>query len=129
MPEMKKLLIVDNSIRLLEIMKRILERNGYIIKTLNHIEGIYEEINNFQPDLFILDTYLDREDGREVCKKIKLDFHTRHLPVILYSAFPMDFENYRSFLADDFMEKPFDIKTLVQKISTVLDHRPVSYYS
>jgi len=126
---MKKLLIVDNSIRLLEIMKRILERNGYIIKTLNNTEAIYEEINIFQPDLFILDTYLDREDGREVCKKIKLNFDTRHLPVILYSAFPMDFENYRSFLADDFMEKPFDIKTLVQKISTVLDHRPVSYYS
>ena len=118
---MSKLLIVDNSTHLLEAMKRILERLGYTIKTLDRIDIIYEEIRKFQPDLIILDIYLSGEDGREICKKLKINFETKHLPVILFSAFSKELEDYKSYLADDFIEKPFDIKTLVDKIKSVLN--------
>lgn len=120
---MSKLLIVDNSTRLLEVMKRILEPLEYTIMTLNRTENIYEEIRRFQPDLLVLDIYLHGEDGREICKKIKINFATKHLPVILFSAFPKALEEYKSCFADDFIEKPFDIKTLVDKIKSVLNCR------
>ena len=68
---MSKLLIVDDSAALLEVMKNILERNGYIVKTLNKTAGIFNEIREFQPDLLILDIYLAGEDGREIGESTK----------------------------------------------------------
>ena len=117
---MYKLFIIDNSIQLLEVMKRILERSGYKVMTMNILNGIYEEINKFKPDLLILDVQLAGEDGRDICRKLKMNFQTKYLPVILFSAFPKALEEYKTCFADDFLEKPFDIKTLVTKIKLLL---------
>ena len=68
---MSKLLIVDDSAALLEAMKYILERNGYTVKTLNNASNIYKEIDEFQPDLLILDIFLGDEDCKEICKKLR----------------------------------------------------------
>jgi DNA-binding response OmpR family regulator len=117
---MGKLLIVDNSAALLEIMKNILEFTGYTVKTLIRSDNIYKEINEFQPDLLILDTYLAGEDGREICKELRRSVESKHLGVLVYSAFPKTLENYESYYADDFIEKPFDIQILLEKIKSLL---------
>jgi DNA-binding response OmpR family regulator len=54
---MSKLLIVDDSAELLEVMKYILERNGYTVKTLIRADDIDREISEFQPDLLIPDIF------------------------------------------------------------------------
>jgi DNA-binding response OmpR family regulator len=117
---MGKLLIVDNSAALLEIMKNILEFTGYTVKTLIRSDNIYKEINEFQPDLLILDTYLAGEDGREICKELRRSVESKHLGVLVFSAFPKTLENYRSYYADDFIEKPFDMQILLEKIKSLL---------
>ena len=119
---MSKLLIVDDSAALLEVMKNILERNGYIVKTLNNTAGIFNEIREFQPDLLILDIYLAGEDGREICKALKKNDETKHVCILVFSASPKTLEDYKSYYADDFIEKPFDITNLVEKIKSVLDY-------
>jgi DNA-binding response OmpR family regulator len=119
---MSKLLIVDDSSALLEVMKNILERSGYTIKTLNRGDNIYSEINDFSPDLLILDIYLAGEDGREICKKLKKNDQTKNLCILVFSASPRTLEDYNSYCADDFIEKPFDITILVEKIKAVLEH-------
>ena len=78
---MSKLLIVDDSAALLEVMANILERNGYVVKTLNKAPGIYDAIKEFQPDMVILDIYLAGEDGREICKKLKRNTETKDMCV------------------------------------------------
>jgi len=65
---MSKLLIVDDSTALLEVMKNILERSDYTVRTLNRADDIYNEISDFKPDLLILDIYLAGLDGREICR-------------------------------------------------------------
>jgi DNA-binding response OmpR family regulator len=117
---MSKLLIVDDSVALLEVMKSILERNGYTVKTLNRIPGIYKEISEFQPDLLILDIYLAGEDGREICKEIRKHVETKDVCILVFSASPKTLEDYKNYCADDFIEKPFDITILVEKIKSVL---------
>lgn len=117
---MSKLLIVDDSVALLEVMKNILERNGYVVKTLSRAPDIFKEINEFQPDLIILDIFLAGEDGREVCKEIKKNVETKDICVLVFSASPKTLENYDSYSADDYIEKPFDITTLVEKIESIL---------
>lgn len=126
---MSKLLIVDDSVALLEVMKTILERNGYTVKTLNKTPDIYKEIREFQPDLLILDIYLAGEDGREICKEIRNNVETKHICILVFSASPRTLEDYKSYYADDFIEKPFDITHLVEKIKSVLDyckHKPAA---
>ena len=119
---MSKLLIVDDSAALLEVMKNILERNGYTVKTLNRAPEIYNEISEFKPDLLILDIYLAGEDGREICKEIRKNVETRQICILVFSASPKTLEDYKSYCADDFIEKPFDITKLVEKIKSVLDY-------
>lgn len=119
---MSKLLIVDDSAALLEVMKNILERNGYTVKTLNRAPDIYKEIGEFQPDLLILDIYLAGEDGREICKEIRNNVETKQICILVFSASPKTLEDYKSYYADDFIEKPFDITNLVEKIKSVLNY-------
>jgi DNA-binding response OmpR family regulator len=119
---MSKLLIVDDSSALLEVMKNILERNEHSVKTLNRADDIFSEISSFKPDLLILDVYLAGEDGREICRKLKTSEPTKHLCILVFSASPKTLEDYDSYHADDFIEKPFDISILVEKIRSVLDH-------
>jgi DNA-binding response OmpR family regulator len=118
--KMNKLFILDDSDDLLYAMKYILENNGYIVKILNNADNIFSEIIEFAPDILILDVNLGYESGREICKKLKMNLKTKDLPVILFSGYPKCLDNYRKCLADDIIEKPFDLKYLLQKISCVL---------
>ena len=117
---MSKLLIVDDSADILETMKYVLERKGYIVRTLINADNIYPEINEFQPDLLILDIRVAGEDGREICKELKKSVQYSDLSVLMFSASPKLLEDYESFYADDFMEKPFQLAELVEKIKLVL---------
>ena len=125
---MSKLLIVDDSAALLEIMKNILERNEYKVKTLTNAKDIYNEIRVFQPDLLILDIFLAGNDGREICRELRKNVETKHICILVFSASPKTLEDYESYGADDFIEKPFNITNLVEKIKSVLyycEHKPV----
>ena len=122
---MNKLLIVDDSADLLEMMKYILERKGYIVKTLMECRNIFHEIFEFKPDLLILDLILAGADGREICKELRKNIETEHLGVLAFSASPKTLIDYKSFYADDFLEKPFDSNILVEKIKSLLYWVPI----
>jgi DNA-binding response OmpR family regulator len=117
---MNKLLIVDDSAVLLEIMKNILERMEYIVKTLNTTDNIYNVISVYQPDVLILDVVLDDEDGRDICKRLKNNFATRDICILVFSASRKFLENYKNYGANDVIEKPFSIEDLEQKIKSIL---------
>ena len=118
---MSKLLIVDDSAALLEVMANILERYGYVVKTLNKAPGIYDAVKEFQPDMVILDIYLAGDDGREICKKLKRNAETKDMCVLVFSASPKTLQDYKAYEADGFIEKPFDISILTDKIKSVLE--------
>lgn len=119
---MSRLLIVDDSDALLEVMKNILERNNYTVNTLNNAKDIYKELDEFQPDLLILDIFLAGKDGREICREIKANVETKHTCILVFSASQVNLKEYKSYGADDFIEKPFDISYLIEKIKLVLDY-------
>lgn len=117
---MSKLLIVDDSADLLEAMKMILSQNGYIVKTLPDWNNVYKEIIDFEPDLVILDIFLAGKDGREICKELRNSIVSKYLCIMVFSASPKALENYKSFGADGYLEKPFGINSLIEKIETIL---------
>lgn len=127
---MTKILIVDDYTGTLETLKYILESNGYKVKTLKDTHTIYREIDEFSPDLLMLDLLLKGEDGRQICKKLKSGFGSRDLRILVFSALSKRLENYESYCADECMEKPFELRDLLGKIKSMMDlhlvpvHRP-----
>ena len=118
---MSKLLIVDDSTDLLEAMELILLQQGYEVKTLPDYNDIYKEISAFNPDLLILDIFLSGRDGRDICEELRKTVADKYLCIIIFSASPKALENYESYGADDYLEKPFGINILVKKIESVLE--------
>lgn len=117
---MHKILIIDDSTDLAEMMEHILKYKGNKVKSLINAHDIKNEIRHFQPDLVILDIYLADEDGRNICKNLKEDKDTMHIPIIVFSASPESLKDHESYCADGVLEKPFGLNQLLEKITSVL---------
>jgi DNA-binding response OmpR family regulator len=114
---MRKILAVDDDHDILEVLQFILEDSGYKVDTLSDGRHLMDTIRDKHPDLILLDIMLGNMDGRELCKEVKRQAATHNIPVIMISAS----HNAASFLnhengPDDFIEKPFDINTLLDSI-------------
>lgn len=114
---MKRILIVDDNVFMVEVMTYILNSKGYDVKALYTGNEVFNTIKIDHPDLVILDLGLPDLDGRDICKLLKLNSSTRNLPVILCSGA----DNLEEALQlpgapDDVLHKPFDINALVQKV-------------
>ena len=112
----KKILVVDDEPDILEFLQIIFEEAGYVVATTE--KGDYlEKLNNGPlPDLVLLDMLLSGKDGREIVKQLKSQEKTKHIPVIMLSAHPSAEKTALDAGADDFVEKPFDIDMLLEKI-------------
>ena len=117
---MSRLLIIDDAAELLDALRYIFEHNGYVVHTVNNPVDIYHEVFQFQPDVLVLDILLGGEDGREICKKLKKDQKNKDLKILMFSANPNYLKDYKDYGADDYIEKPFDITTLLEKVQSLL---------
>jgi DNA-binding response OmpR family regulator len=112
---MKRILVVDDNDDLLEMFTQIFTINKYEVKTTSLKKDIIPLILRFQPHLILIDIMLSGADGREICRDIK-ETH-KHIPIILISANANLLENYTDCNADDVIEKPFDLKELLEKVN------------
>ncbi len=108
----KKILITDDDEGVQDIFKIILERAGYEVEIFGEAQSILEN-NYIHPDLFMLDRQLCGQDGLKVCRFLKSQNSTRGIPVIIVSATPGLAKLALDAGADDFIEKPFQIKDLL----------------
>jgi DNA-binding response OmpR family regulator len=117
----KKILAVDDDHDIVDVIKIILEDEGYEVSTLTNGRNILDIISLIRPDLILLDVMLGGMDGREICKSIKDHPIFKYIPVVMISAS----HNLQSVLKlpgspNDFLSKPFDIDHLVNKVRTQL---------
>lgn len=118
---MPKILMVDDDRDLLEVTQSLLAKKGYEVTAIDSWEDAMETIDNFQPQLILLDVFLNGIDGLDICKQLKSMPHTKHIPVIILSAYPRvaDSVTYE-YGADDFIAKPFEVNDLISKVHFVL---------
>lgn len=116
----RRILIVDDDNSILEAFKLMLENAGYSIETNTGIGGLKNIFTSKLPDLIILDVLLSGHDGRTICKELKLHEKTKHIPIILMSAHPDVKKTVKDTKADDFIEKPFDMNDLFQRIKKLI---------
>lgn len=113
----KKIMIADDDSSILDVVSSMLEFAGYEVV---HSPTAALPLQPGLPDLFLLDIWIDGVDGREVCRRLKNDTATGHIPVILFSASKGIGHSALLAGADDFLEKPFQMTDLLEKIENLL---------
>ena len=119
----KKILIIDDEVDLLEMVRMRLEANGYnIIIAQDGQEGL-EKAQNERPDLILCDVMMPRKDGYEVCSTLKTDERYSKIPLILFTAKAQkdDAEIGQEVGADAYVTKPFESLILINKIEELLN--------
>ncbi len=111
-----KILVVDDDESILDAISLILEEAEYIVDTTFKGEETYKKIKQFKPDVILLDVLMSGHDGRHICKTIKHDTSTKHIPIIMISAHPTAKKGALECGADDFLAKPFETDELLSKI-------------
>jgi DNA-binding response OmpR family regulator len=112
----KKILIVEDDIDILDAIKIILERENYSAEAISKGDETYRKINDFKPDLIILDVLISGNDGRTICKNVKSNKKTSHIPIVMMSAHPSAIKEYEACGANDFLPKPFETDELLSAI-------------
>ena len=123
---MKKIIVVDDDEEVLDTIELVLEIGGYEVEPLSDAEGIHETIQNFNPDLIILDIVLGKIDGRTICNEIKNNPKTKHIPVLMMSGLYKEEEiNLLETPPDDFLPKPFKMDVLMEKIGSLINKKMI----
>lgn len=114
----KRILVIDDDPTILDALRFTLEFSGYHVTTSE--KGEYaENLKNHKdqlPDLIILDVLLSGKDGRTICKNLKKQKETKHIPVIMISAHPGAETSITEIGANEFIAKPFDVDVLLYTI-------------
>lgn len=115
---MAKILVVDDDVDILAALKRILKKRGFEVHT--HATGLHiaEMVEDIDPDVILLDINLPGKKGTDVCKEIKRLYEK---PVLLISAHAEAKESIKETGAEGFIEKPFEINTLVKNIEKTIE--------
>jgi DNA-binding response OmpR family regulator len=116
----KKILILDDSEDILEVMKDVLEMEGYEIEILNYTADICKSVITFNADLVILDYILFGINGGELCHMLKTNPLTAHIPVVMVSAYPRVLESLGNYGSDAFVAKPFSLADIVNTVKACL---------
>ncbi|HEX2926781.1 MAG TPA: response regulator transcription factor [Ruminiclostridium sp.] len=115
----KKILVVDDESKIVDVVKSYLEHGGYRVYTAYDGKQAMEAFNETNPDLIILDLMLPDISGEEICKQIRIN---SSVPIIMLTAKVSDNEiiNGLDIGADDYVLKPFSPKQLLARVTAVL---------
>jgi DNA-binding response OmpR family regulator len=119
-----KILIVEDNVDIMFFLKNELEDFFTIYSAKNGVEAI-KILNSVKPDLILSDVMMPQMDGYELCKKIKNNISTCHIPIIMLTAkisHESQLEGYAAG-ANDYLTKPFNSEILIAKIQRILELR------
>src|SRR5487761_2061268 len=118
---MSRIFVIDDDKDLLTVVKSLLHKKGFNVSTFWNWEIAYKIMKLFKPQLILLDVFLSGIDGLDVCQRLKASPFTKHIPIILCSAYPLIAESaIRDYGAADFIAKPFEVGDLIKKMHSVL---------
>ena len=117
----KNILVIEDNHAILDVITLILESEAFNVDGLNKGADFLHHVQNFKPDVIIMDIMLPDTDGRILLKELKQSASTSHIPVLMISA-RYNSGNYMldDVAADDFMAKPFNIDELMDKIYALI---------
>jgi len=118
-PKKSLVLVVDDDIRMLRMMKRILELESFQVLIANNGDSALKTFDKETPDLVLLDIMMPDMDGYTVCERIR---EFSQIPIIMVTAKGGDKEKVEGLDigADDYITKPFSASELAARVRAVL---------
>jgi two-component system phosphate regulon response regulator PhoB len=119
---MEKILVIEDDKDIAELVEFNLRAENYRVEiSHNGREGL-QRAQKGPPDLILLDLMLPDLNGLEVCKELKRDRRTQHIPIIMVTAKGAELDRVVGFElgADDYLAKPFSIRELTLRVKAIL---------
>ena len=118
----ERILVVDDEEDLLELIRYNLSKEGYRVTCVETGEEVLQHAARERTDLIVLDLMLPGVDGLEVCRRLKSNTSTRHIPVVMLTAKSeeVDLVTGLEVGADDYITKPLSPRVLLARIRAVL---------
>ena len=122
MPDMPKILLVEDNEASADALARRLERRNYQVRVAADGVQAVEMAKSEKPDLILMDLGLPKMDGWDATAHLKNDPETGGIPIIVLSARAMPNDRHQALAAggDDFDSKPVQFDRLLEKIETLL---------
>jgi two-component system phosphate regulon response regulator PhoB len=124
-PKDFSLLVVDDEPEIHTVLGKLLSKEGYSVDSAFGAEEAFRKISQSKPDLIILDIMMPKISGIEVCNKLKADPDTKGILILIVSARDAQEDRIEglSHGADDYVSKPFHLRSLVRKIEHMLEKK------
>ena len=119
-----KMLIVEDNESIKQMLVSIFE-TFYQVTTASDGEEALEKVREEMPSIILSDVVMPRMSGTELCKRIKTDFNTCHIPVVLLTARTAIEHNIEGLKigADDYITKPFNTNLLISRCNNLVNSR------
>jgi excisionase family DNA binding protein len=124
----RKALIVDDDEELVELIKDALEGDGrFEVRTANNGFSAGMMVKEYRPDIIVLDIMLPDINGKDVCHLVRSDSTLDDTRIICISGMVEQdkVQELKDSGANDFLQKPFEVETLVERMCKLLDVEPV----
>ena len=117
-----RVLLVDDDARLASMVGDYLRHAGFEVETAGSLAAARERLGAEAYDTLVLDLMLPDGDGLDLCREIRADARTRHLPLLMLTARgePMDRIVGLELGADDYLPKPFEPRELLARVKALL---------
>src|SRR5918993_1949841 len=122
----RRILVADDVPGTVEFLAEMLAQRGYEIATAEDGEQCLRQVREFQPDLVILDIMMPKVHGIDVLKTVRDDGTRKDIGFIVCSArsFSVDLKSVRDLGAFDFLMKPFEFHSVLEKVEAFFAGRP-----
>jgi two-component system alkaline phosphatase synthesis response regulator PhoP len=117
-----RILVVEDSADIADLITHYLERAGHTVERLSSGAGVVAHAQSHTPDLVVLDLMLPGMDGLLVCQALRADKTTARVPIIMLTARGEEADRIRGLElgADDYVTKPFSPNELVARVAAML---------
>jgi DNA-binding response OmpR family regulator len=118
----RKVAVVEDEAELATLIEYNLTRGGFQTRLFNGSENTFRDLENWQPDLIVLDVMLPDRDGFDLCRRLRQGGKLRRTPVIFLTARSEEVDRVLGLEigGDDYMTKPFSPRELVARIKAHL---------
>jgi DNA-binding response OmpR family regulator len=117
----KRILIIDDNQDILDIVQETLAYENFEVMAKSDTNNYIAVVNEFKPDLIILDYRLGNISGGEICQQIKAIPSLNSIPIIIFSAYVNHSNDLFAYGCDAIIDKPFDLVELIEKVNNLVD--------